>query len=229
MQPWDLKSIKRQNDETLRSFLKRFQTMRNRIPEVAEESVIEDFYRGSNDSGFVQAILQKAPATSEQLFREADIYITTDERAQDLIGGTKFSPPAPQWDANQQPIGAGRRGLARRCTLPGRVPLEPTAHPAVGYGHWLKSTTPSVHTTRTCATPCETVETSSTPSGTADHSSLYHLPRHEESLASPGSLNSRKGGGVEFSHVLTGRSTSSSEVMGHKNTEDNKSSTTDRS
>jgi hypothetical protein len=34
VQPWDLKSIKRRGDETLRSYLKRFQTMRNRIPEV---------------------------------------------------------------------------------------------------------------------------------------------------------------------------------------------------
>jgi hypothetical protein len=30
--------------------------MRNRIPEVAEAVVIEDFYRGSNDSAFVRAI-----------------------------------------------------------------------------------------------------------------------------------------------------------------------------
>jgi hypothetical protein len=66
-------------DETLRLYLKRFQTMRNRIPEVAEAAVIEDFYQGSNDSAFVRAILQKAPTTSEQLFREADLYITADE------------------------------------------------------------------------------------------------------------------------------------------------------
>jgi hypothetical protein len=52
-QPWDLKSIRRRGDETLRSYLKRFQTMRNRIPEVAEAAVIEDVYRGSNDSAFV--------------------------------------------------------------------------------------------------------------------------------------------------------------------------------
>jgi hypothetical protein len=39
------------------------------------------FYRGSNDSAFVRAILQKAPTTSEELFREADLYITADERA----------------------------------------------------------------------------------------------------------------------------------------------------
>jgi hypothetical protein len=55
--------------------------MRNRIPEVAEAAVIEDIYRGSNDSAFVRAILQKVPTTSEQLFREADLYITADERA----------------------------------------------------------------------------------------------------------------------------------------------------
>jgi hypothetical protein len=96
----DLKSIRRRGDETLRSYLKRFQTMRNRIPEVAEAAVIEDFYRGSNDSAFVRAILQKAPTTSEQLFREADLYITADERAQDLIWGTKPTPPAPRRDAN---------------------------------------------------------------------------------------------------------------------------------
>jgi hypothetical protein len=102
-QPWDLKSIKLRGDETLRSYLKRFQTMRNHIPEVAEAAVIEDFYRGSNDSAFVRTILQKAPTTSEQLFREADLYITTDERAQDLIGGAKPTPAAPRRDTNQQP------------------------------------------------------------------------------------------------------------------------------
>ena len=55
--------------------------MRNQIPEVAEATVIEDFYRGSNNPPFVRAILQKAPATYEQLFSEADVYITADERA----------------------------------------------------------------------------------------------------------------------------------------------------
>jgi hypothetical protein len=55
--------------------------MRNRIPEVTEATVIEDFYQGSSDSAFIRAILQKAPTTSEQLFREVDLYITVDERA----------------------------------------------------------------------------------------------------------------------------------------------------
>jgi hypothetical protein len=77
--------------------------MRNRIPEVVEAAVIEDFYRGSNDPAFVRAILQKAPATSEQLFREANIYTTADERAQDLIGGAKPAPPAPRQDMNERP------------------------------------------------------------------------------------------------------------------------------
>jgi hypothetical protein len=77
--------------------------MRNRIPEVAEAAVIEDFYRGSNDSAFIRAILQKALTTSEQLFREADLYITADERALDLIGGAKPAPTAPRSDTNQQP------------------------------------------------------------------------------------------------------------------------------
>jgi hypothetical protein len=103
VQPWDLKSIKRRGDETLRSYLKRFQTMRNHIPEAAEAAVIEDFYRGSNYSAFVRAILQRAPTISEQLFWEVDLYITTDERAQDLIGGAKPAPAAPRRDTNQQP------------------------------------------------------------------------------------------------------------------------------
>jgi hypothetical protein len=45
------------------------------------------------------------------------------------------------------------------------------------------------HTLRNC-------RTSSTPPDTADRSSLYHLPHHEEGLASPDSLNSKKGGGA---------------------------------
>jgi hypothetical protein len=76
--------------------------MRNRIPEVTEAAVIEDFYRGSNDSAFIRAILQKAPITSEQLFREVDLYITADEWAQDLIRGAKPALYALRRDANQQ-------------------------------------------------------------------------------------------------------------------------------
>jgi hypothetical protein len=54
-------------------------------------------------------------------------------------------------------------------------------------------------------------------------SSHYHLPRPEESLASLGSLTNKKGGEVELSRVLTGRSMSYSEAMEHKKAEGNKS------
>jgi hypothetical protein len=201
--------------------------MRNHIPEVTEAVVIEDFYWGSNDSAFVRAILKKAPATSEQLFREADLYITMDERAQYLIGDTK---PAPRRDTNQQPDRhLEKRGPARRCTPPGHPSLEPAAHPAEVYGHWMKSSTPSAHTTRTCATPYGTVGTSSIPSGMADHSNFYRLPHREESLASPGSLDNKRGEGVELFHAFTGRSTLSSKAMEHKRTGGSKRSTTGRS
>jgi hypothetical protein len=50
-----------------------------------------------------QSLSDKPSTTSEELFREADLYITADERAQDLIGGTKPAPAAPRHDANQPP------------------------------------------------------------------------------------------------------------------------------
>src|SRR5688572_28085078 len=102
-------------------------------------------------------------------------------------------------------------------------------HFAEGYEHWMKSLTPNARTTRTCATPYGTAGTSNTLSGMADHSSLYRLPQREESLASPGSLSSRKGEGVELFHTLTGRSTSSSEGTEHTRTGGSKSSMTGRS
>jgi hypothetical protein len=126
-------------------------------------------------------------------------------------------------------IGAVRRGLMRRYTPPDHPSLEPVVRPAEVYGHWMKSSTPSARTTRTCATPYGTARISSTPSGTADRSSLYHLPHLEEGLASPSSLSSKKGEGVEHSRMLTGRSTSSSEDTKHRRTGGSKSSTTDRS
>jgi hypothetical protein len=194
-QPWDLKSIKRRGDETLRSYLKRFQTMRNRIPEVAEAVVIEDFYRGSNDSAFVRAILQKAPTTSEQLFREANLYITADERAQDLIGGTKPTPAAPRRDATRtnNPTNLGKRGLVKRSTPPDHLPLAPEEDLAEANARWTTSSTPSARTTRTCATPFGTAETLSIPWGTADPSNLYRLPCHEEDLENLDNPNSRRG------------------------------------
>jgi hypothetical protein len=117
------------------------------------------------------------------------------------------------------PAGAGRKGHVRRYTPPNHPSLEPEAHPTEASEHWTPSLMPSACITRTCATPYRTAGTSSTPLDTADHSTLYHLPHHEEGLASPGSLNNQKGEGVEHSHALTGRSTSSSEDTGHRRIE----------
>jgi hypothetical protein len=225
-QPWDLKSIRHQGDETLRSYLKRFQTMRNHIPEVTEAAAIEDFYRGSNDSAFIRAILQKSPTTSEQMFREADLYITADERAQDLIGGAKLAPPAPRRNANQQPDKRWEKrpreevhaagplvSRARGAPRGGERTLDDILNAQCTYHKDMR------HTLRNC-------KTSSIPSGMADRSSLYHLAHHEEGLASPGSLNNRKGEGVEHSRASTERSMSSSEDTGRRRTEGSKSSTT---
>jgi hypothetical protein len=126
------------------------------------------------------------------------------------------------------PTSVGRRGLVKRSMPPDHLSLMPEVHPAEASGHWTTSSMPSACITRICATPCGTIETSSIPSGMADRSSLYHLPHHEEGLASPGGLSNRKGEGVEHSLALTGRSTSSSEDTGHRRTEGSRSSTTDR-
>ena len=202
--------------------------MRNRIPEVTEAAVIEDFYRGSNDSAFVRAILQKAPTTSEQLFREADLYITADERAQDLIGGTKPAPAAPYVTRTNNPTNDGRRGLAKKYTPPDHLPLAPEEDLAEASARWTTSSTPSAHTTRTCSTLFVTAGTSSTPSGTADPSNLYRLLRRGEDQMNHDSPISRRRGEEELSRALTGRSTSSSADMGRRRTKDNKSSTTAR-
>jgi hypothetical protein len=90
------------------------------------------------------------------------------------------------------PTSVGRRGLVRRSTLPDHPSLVPKGHPMVASGHWTTSSTPSVRTTRTCATPYRTAGTSSTPSEMGDRSSFYHLPHHEEGLLSPGSLSNQK-------------------------------------
>jgi hypothetical protein len=124
---------------------------------------------------------------------------------------------------------AGRRGLVRRYMPPDHLSLEPEVRPTEANRHWMTSSMPCAHNIRTCATPYGTVGTSSTPSDTANRSSLYHLPHHEEGLASPSSLSSRKGEGVEHSHALTGKSTSSSKDMDRRRIGDDRSSTTDRS
>jgi hypothetical protein len=51
---------------------------------------------------------------------------------------------------------AGRRGLVKRSTPPDRSPLAPEEDLKEANARWTTSSTPSVRTTRTCATPSGT-------------------------------------------------------------------------
>jgi hypothetical protein len=203
--------------------------MRNHIPGVAEAAVIEDFYRGSNDSAFVRAILQNAPATSEQLFWEADIYITADEWAQELIGGMKSTPPAPRRDANQQldrlwekrpreEVHTARPPATRARGAPrgGVRTMDEILNSQCPYHKDMR------HTLRNCRDFKHSVG-----HGQPFQPLLPPPPRGEP--GKPRQPQQQEGGGVELSRALTGRSISSSEVMEHKKTGGSKSSMTGRS
>jgi hypothetical protein len=81
----------------------------------------------------------------------------------------------------------------KKFTPPDHPPLAPEEDLAEANVRWTTSSTPNACTTRTCATPSRTAETSSTPWGTADPSNLYHLPHHEEDQENLDNLNSRRG------------------------------------
>jgi hypothetical protein len=113
----------------------------------------------------------------------------------------------------------------RRSTLPDRPPLAPEEDLAEANARWTTSSTPSAHTTRTCATPFGTAGTSNTPSGTVDLFNLYLLPHREEDQENRNNPGSRRREEEEPSRVLTEKLTSSSADTGHKKARDNKSST----
>jgi hypothetical protein len=106
--------------------------------------------------------------------------------------------------------------------------LVPEGHPTEANEHWTTFSTPSARTTRTCVILFRTAEISSTPSGMADLSSLYHLPHHEEVLENLDNLRSRKGEEAERSRVSSEKSTSSSAGTGRKRARGSRSSTTVR-
>jgi hypothetical protein len=122
----------------------------------------------------------------------------------------------------------GRRGLVKKSTPPDRPPLAPEEDLAEANARWMTSSTPNARTTRTCATPSRTAETSSIPWGTTDPSNLCLLPHHEEDLENLDNPNNRRREVVEPSCVSTEKSTSSLADMGRKKVRDNKSSTTVR-
>src|SRR6187455_3820914 len=136
------------------------------------------------------------------------------------------SPYRQHHDATRtsNPTNDGRRGLAKKCTLPNHLPLAPEEDLAEANARWTTSSTPSAHTTRTCATLFATAGTSSTPSGMADPSNLYLLLRRGEDQMNHDNPISRRREEEELSRA--GRSTSSSANMGRRRTKDNKSSTT---
>jgi hypothetical protein len=126
------------------------------------------------------------------------------------------------------PTNVGRRGLVKKSTPPDHPPLVPEEHPVEANVHWTTSSTPSAHTTRTCATPSGIAGTSSIPLGTIDPSNLYHLPHLEEDPENLDSPNNRKGEEAEHSRASTEKSMSSSADMGRKKARGNRSSTTIR-
>jgi hypothetical protein len=113
----------------------------------------------------------------------------------------------------------------KRSTPPDRRPLAPEEDLAEVNARWMTSSTPSACTTRTCATPSGTVETSSTPWGTADPSNLYLHPRREEDQENHDNPSNRRKEEEEHSRASTEKSTPFSADTGRRRTKDNKSST----
>jgi hypothetical protein len=126
---------------------------------------------------------------------------------------------------NSKPTSAGRRDLTKKFMPLDHPSLMPEGHPAEANKHWTTSSTLSARTTRTCVILFGTAEISSTPSGMADPSNLYHLPHHEEDPENLDNLRSRKGEEAKRSRASTGKSTSSSVDTGHKKARGNRSST----
>jgi hypothetical protein len=119
----------------------------------------------------------------------------------------------------------GRRDLAKKSTPPDHLPLAPEEDLVEANTRWTTSSTPSAHTTKTCATPFGTAETSSTPSGTTDPSNLYLLLRRGEDHENRDNPSSRRREEVDPSRVSTERSMSSSADTDRRRTRNNKSST----
>jgi hypothetical protein len=112
----------------------------------------------------------------------------------------------------------------KRSMPPDRLPLAPEEDLVEANTRWTTSSTPSARTTRTCATPFGTAETSSISWGTVDLSNLYLLPYHKGDLENLDNPSSRRREEVEPSHALTEKSMSSSVDTGRRKARDNKSS-----
>jgi hypothetical protein len=176
--------------------------MRNRIPKVAEAAEIEDFYRGSNDSPSSEPYYKKRrPLPNSCSGRRTS---TSPPMNVPRTSSEERNPLRPHHDTTRtsKSTSAGRRGLAKKFMPLDHPSLVPEGHPAEANEHWTTSSTPCAHTTRICVILFGTAETSSTPSGMADPSNLYHLPHHEEDTENLDNLSSRKGEEAERSRAL---------------------------
>jgi hypothetical protein len=199
--------------------------MRNRIPEVAEAAVIEDFYRGSNDLAFVRAILQKhqpLPNSCSGRWTSTSPSMSVSRTSSEERSSLHLHDGATR---TSKPTSAGRRGLAKKSMPLDHPSLVPEGHPTGANEHLMTSSMPSARTTRICVIPSGTAETSSTPSGMADPSNLYHLPHHEEDPENLDNLSSGKGEKAERSSASMEKSSSSLADTGHKRTKGSRSST----
>jgi hypothetical protein len=134
-QSWDLKSIRRQGDETLWSYLKRFQTMRNRIPEVTEAAVIDDFYRDLMTRPLSKPYFRRRRPPPSSCFGKRTSTsppmngLRTSSGERSLLrlhrGATRTS----------NPTSVGRRGLVKRSTPLDHPSLVPEVHPTEASGH----------------------------------------------------------------------------------------------
>jgi hypothetical protein len=89
--------------------------MRNRIPEVTEAAVIEDFYQGSNDSAFVRAILQKPPPNNCFEKRTSTSPLMNGPRTSSGERNQRHQRRGATRTSN--PTSVGRRGPVKRSTL----------------------------------------------------------------------------------------------------------------
>jgi hypothetical protein len=113
----------------------------------------------------------------------------------------------------------------KKCTPPDHMPLAPGEDLVGANARWTTSSTPSARTTRTCATPFGTAETSSTLSDMTGPSNLYLLLRRGEDQENRDNPSNRRREEVEPFRASTERSTSSSADTDRRRTEDSKSST----
>jgi hypothetical protein len=163
VQPWDLKSIKRRGDETLWSYLKRLQTMRNRIPEVTEAAVIEDFYQDLMTRPSSEPYCRRRRPPPSSCFGKQTSTSPPTNGLRTSLGERSLLRLHLGVTRTSNPTSVGRRGPLKRSTPPDHPSLMPEVHPAEASEHWTTSSMPNARITRICATPCGTAETSSIP------------------------------------------------------------------